>query len=133
VHAIVRLGIAENVPPQGISVHDLAMKLNISASLTRRLLAHGATHHIYYEASPDVFVHTAASRVLAENEGMRKWILIGAEELIPATLKVRLHPVFPWRTAIVANFVYKDRRGIGQFLQQRGARTQRRWNLWMRR
>jgi hypothetical protein len=93
LHSIVRLGIAENVPPQGISVQDLAMKLNTSASLTRRLLAHEATHHIYYEASPDVFMHTATSRVLAENEGMRKWILISAEELILATLEVRLHPV----------------------------------------
>ncbi|KAL9608656.1 MAG: hypothetical protein Q9167_006523 [Letrouitia subvulpina] len=87
VHSIVRLGIAENFPPQGTTVQALATKLKIRESLTRRLLAHCATHHIYYQQSPDFFVHTAASRMLAENDGMRKWILIGAEELIPATLK----------------------------------------------
>ena len=89
VHSVVRLGIAENFPPRGTKVQDLANKLNLRESLIRRLLAHCATHHIYYQASPDFFVHTAASKVLTENEGMRKWILIGAEELIPATLKVR--------------------------------------------
>ena len=55
----------------------------------RRLLAHSATYHIYYEAYPDFFVHTAASRLLAENDGMRKWFLLGTGELLPATLKVR--------------------------------------------
>ena len=88
MHSIVRLGIAENFPPQGTTVQDLANKLNLRESLLRRLLTHCATHHVYYQASPDFFVHTAASKVLAENDGMRKWILIGAEELIPATLKV---------------------------------------------
>ena len=86
--SIVRLGIAENFPSHGTTVKDLAGQLSIGESLLRRLLAHCATHHIYHQSESDCFVHTAASRVLAENEGMRKWILIGAEELIPATLKV---------------------------------------------
>lgn len=88
MHSIVRLGIAENFPPEGSTVDDLASKLGLKDSLIRRLLAHCATHHIYYQSSRDFYVHTAASRVLAEDAGMRKWILIGAEELIPATLKV---------------------------------------------
>lgn len=88
MHPIVRLGIAENIPPEGTTVQDLADKLNLRESLVRRLLAHCATHHIYYQASPDFFVHTAASRVLAQNDGMRKWVLIAAEELLSATLKV---------------------------------------------
>ena len=88
MHSIVRLGIAESFPSEGTTVSNLANKLNLRESLVRRLLAHCATHHVYYQASPDFFVHTAASKVLAENDGMRKWVLIGAEELIPATLKV---------------------------------------------
>ena len=88
MHSIVRLGIAENFPPQGTTVQDLANKLSLRDSLVRRLIAHCATHHVYYQALDDFFVHTAASKVLAENEGMRKWVLIGAEELIPATLRV---------------------------------------------
>ncbi|KAI4220773.1 MAG: hypothetical protein LQ349_008004, partial [Xanthoria aureola] len=87
VHCVVRLGIAEAFPSQGTTVQDLAGRLNLREGLVSRLLAHCATHHIYYQAAQDFFVHTAASRVLKENEGMRKWILIGAEELIPATLK----------------------------------------------
>lgn len=88
VHSIVRLGIAENFPSEGTTVQAIAKKLNLRESLVRRLLAHCATHHIYFQTSPDSFMHTAASKVLADNDGMRKWILIGAEELIPATLKV---------------------------------------------
>lgn len=76
------------LPPQGSSVQELAHKLGLGKNLLRRLLAHAATHHIYRQASPEFYVHTAASRVLAEDEGMRKWVLIGSEELIPATLKV---------------------------------------------
>ncbi|KAL8920036.1 MAG: hypothetical protein Q9208_006491 [Pyrenodesmia sp. 3 TL-2023] len=73
--------------PQRSSVQELAHKLGLGKDLLRRLLAHAATHHIYRQASPDFYVHTAASRVLAEDEGMRNWVLIGSEELIPATLK----------------------------------------------
>lgn len=90
MHSIVHLGIAENFPAQGTTVQALAKKLSLREGLMRRLLAHCATHHVYYQASLDFFVHTAASKVLAENDGMRKWVLIGAEELIPATLKVRV-------------------------------------------
>ncbi|KAL8840146.1 MAG: hypothetical protein Q9176_003994 [Flavoplaca citrina] len=87
VHSVVRLGIAETFPSQGSTVQDLASRLDLRDGLVRRLLAHCATHHIYYQTEHDFFVHTAASTVLKENEGMRNWILIGAEELIPATLK----------------------------------------------
>ena len=91
MHSVVRLGIAETFPSQGSTVQDLASRLNLQEGLVRRLLAHCATHHIYYQTEHDFFVHTAASTVLKENEGMRKWILIGAEELIPATLKVSVY------------------------------------------
>lgn len=95
VHSIIRLGIAEAFPAQGTTVHDLAQKTSLRESLVRRLLAHCATHHVYKQTTNDFYVHTAASRILAENGGMRQWVLIGAEELIPATLKVRnAHPWF---------------------------------------
>ena len=89
VHSIVRLGIAENFPLHGPTVREISKLLTLRESLVRRLLAHCATHHIFYEETNDFFVHTAASRLLAESKGMREWILIGAEELIPATLQVR--------------------------------------------
>ncbi|RAH70083.1 uncharacterized protein BO66DRAFT_438444 [Aspergillus aculeatinus CBS 121060] len=87
-HAIVRLGIAESFPPEGTTVTALAQKLRLREDLVRRLLAHSATYHVYYESEPDRFVHTAASRLLAENPGMRDWIRLGCEELLPATMQI---------------------------------------------
>ncbi|KAL8836163.1 MAG: hypothetical protein Q9170_003016 [Blastenia crenularia] len=135
VHSIVRLGVAENFPSQGGSVQDLAQKLGLGESLLRRLLAHAATHHIYRQASPGFYVHTAASRVLAEDEGMRKWILIGSEELIPATLKVFLFLTlaqhFPRENERETekcqrqNLPSVDSRRLSQIFKLRRTRTQR--------
>ncbi|GAM41030.1 O-methyltransferase [Talaromyces pinophilus] len=88
VHPIIRLGIAENFPAEGTSVQNLASKLQLSENLVRRLLSHSATYHIYHESSPDYFVHTAASRTLSENNGMRQWILIGREETLAGTCQM---------------------------------------------
>ncbi|KAL4886384.1 S-adenosyl-L-methionine-dependent methyltransferase [Aspergillus karnatakaensis] len=87
VHPIIRLGIAEHFPEKGTTVKDLAVQLGLREALVRRLLTHSATYHVYYETKPDFFVHTAASRVLAENDGLRAWFLVGAEELLPASHK----------------------------------------------
>ena len=89
MHSIIRLGIAEAFPAQGITVHDLAQGLNLHESHVRRLLAHCATYYVYKQTRNDFYEHTAASKELAKSSGLRQWILIGAEELIPATLKVR--------------------------------------------
>ncbi|KAH8694169.1 O-methyltransferase-domain-containing protein [Talaromyces proteolyticus] len=87
VHPIIRLGIAENFPPEGTTVQDLASKLHLPESLVGRLLSHSATYHIYHESSPGYFVHTAASRALSENDGMRQYHMVGLEETLPATCK----------------------------------------------
>ncbi|KAL3471617.1 S-adenosyl-L-methionine-dependent methyltransferase [Aspergillus californicus] len=88
VHPIVRLGIAENFPEKGATVSELAESLKLRENVVRRLLAHSATHHIFYEAKPDFYVHTAASRLLCQNQGIRDWVCVGAEEVIPGTLKI---------------------------------------------
>ncbi|KAL4879071.1 O-methyltransferase-domain-containing protein [Aspergillus karnatakaensis] len=88
VNPIVRLVIAENFPENGTTVSDLAQALNLNETLVRRLLAHAATHHIFYESKPDFFIHTAASRVLSENKGMRDWVRVGAEEVFPGAFKI---------------------------------------------
>lgn len=51
-------------------------------------MAHAATYHVFFQSERDYFVHTASSRLLAENEGMRNWILMGVGETMPATFKV---------------------------------------------
>ncbi|KAJ5084748.1 S-adenosyl-L-methionine-dependent methyltransferase [Penicillium alfredii] len=86
--ALVRVGVFENFPNEGCSVQDLARKLNLSDNVVRRLLSHAATYRVFFQARPDFFVHTASSRVLSENEGMRNWILIGLGETMPGTFRI---------------------------------------------
>jgi hypothetical protein len=82
------------VPKEGISVQDLAKKLNLDVNIVRRIMTHAATYHIFYQPELDYFVHTASSRILTEGEGMRNWCLMGIGETMPATFKVRLlHPI----------------------------------------
>ncbi|KAL4930345.1 S-adenosyl-L-methionine-dependent methyltransferase [Aspergillus undulatus] len=88
VHPLVRLGIAENFPDQGSSVSGLARSLHLREDVVRRLLKHSAAHHIFYEAEPDFYIHTAASRHLSQNKGMRDWVFVGAEEVLPGLLKI---------------------------------------------
>ena len=52
-------------------------------------MAHAATYHIFFQSDRDYFVHTASSRLLAENEGMRNWLLMGLEEVLPAAYRVK--------------------------------------------
>lgn len=96
VHPIIALGIAENFPSEGTTVQDLANKLHLSEDIVGRLLSHSATYHIYYESSPGYFVHTAASRALSDNGGMRQYYMVGCEETLPATLKVKLKFLIPY-------------------------------------
>ncbi|KAL4936915.1 hypothetical protein BDV06DRAFT_216292 [Aspergillus oleicola] len=87
VHPLIRLRIPANFPENGTFVSELAAALQLDEGLVRRLLAHSATYHVFYEAEPDFFVHTAASRLLATDEGLCDWILIGMEEMLPGTFK----------------------------------------------
>ncbi|KAL4792204.1 S-adenosyl-L-methionine-dependent methyltransferase [Aspergillus venezuelensis] len=85
---IVRLGIADNFPEQGTNVAELAKSVNLRDSVVRRLLKHSSTYHVFYEAEPDFYIHTAASRHLCQNQGMRDWICVGGNEVLPGTLKI---------------------------------------------
>ncbi|KAL4864601.1 hypothetical protein BDV12DRAFT_188772 [Aspergillus spectabilis] len=88
VYPLIRLGIASDVSDTGSSVPDLAKNLGLDESLVRRLLAHSATYHVYYEAEPDFFIHTAASRLLAMDGSLREWIAMGMEETLLGALKI---------------------------------------------
>lgn len=86
--ALVRLGVFENFPSEGISVQDLALRVSLNENFLRRLLSHAATYHIFFQSRPDFFIHTAGSRVIAENEGMRTWLFIGLGETMPGCFRV---------------------------------------------
>ncbi|CAL5868711.1 uncharacterized protein PFLUO_LOCUS2938 [Penicillium psychrofluorescens] len=86
--ALVRLGIFEKFPSEGSTIKDLAQQLNLNENLVRRLMSHAATYHVFFQEKLDFFVHTAGSRILTENEGMRSWMLVGLGETIPGALKI---------------------------------------------
>ncbi|KAJ5106406.1 hypothetical protein N7456_003081 [Penicillium angulare] len=88
VHSIARLRIADHVPKEGIDITDLAKKLNLDQNIVRRLMAHAATYHVFFQPERDYFVHTASSRLLAENDGMRSWLLTGIEESLAASMRI---------------------------------------------
>lgn len=87
IQALIRLGVFEYFPSEGTTVQDLARNVNLDENLVRRLISHAATYHVFFQAKHDFFIHTAASRVLSENAGMRAWMLIGLEEIMPGTFK----------------------------------------------
>ncbi|KAJ5849885.1 hypothetical protein N7455_009741 [Penicillium solitum] len=82
--ALVRLKIFGNFPSEGTTIKDLAERVNRNENIVHRLMSHAATYHI----KPDFFIHTAGSRVLTENEGMRSWMLVGLGETMPGALKI---------------------------------------------
>lgn len=87
----MRLKIFENFPSEGTTIKDLAQRVNRNENIVRRLMSHAATYHVFFQEKPDFFIHTAGSRVLTENEGMRSWMLVGLGETMPGALKVCKH------------------------------------------
>ncbi|KAJ6129319.1 S-adenosyl-L-methionine-dependent methyltransferase, partial [Penicillium capsulatum] len=85
---LMQLGVFDNFPNEGISVPDLAQRIGLNEDLLRRLLSNIATYHIFFQSEPDFFVHTAGSRIICENEGMRSWMLLGMSEVMPSCLKI---------------------------------------------
>ncbi|CAG8898682.1 unnamed protein product [Penicillium egyptiacum] len=87
VLALIRLKIFENFPSEGTTIKDLAQRVNRNENFVRRLMSHAATYHVFFQEEPDFFIHTAGSRILTENEGMRSWMLVGLGETMPGALK----------------------------------------------
>ncbi|KAJ5780072.1 hypothetical protein N7457_005232 [Penicillium paradoxum] len=86
--ALIRLKVFENFPSEGATIKDLAHRVNRSENIVRRLVSHAATYHVFFQDKPDFFIHTAGSRILTENEGMRSWMLVGLGETMPGALKI---------------------------------------------
>ncbi|KAF7529712.1 hypothetical protein PCG10_006042 [Penicillium crustosum] len=86
--ALVRLKIFENFPSEGTTIKDLAERVNRNENTVRPLMSHAATYHVFFQEKPDFFIHTAGSRILTKNEGMRSWMLVGLGETTPGALKI---------------------------------------------
>lgn len=82
MQAISRFKIASSFP-----VHSKATFAQISEACglnepdVRRLLRHAMTKHIFREPRKGVVVHTAASRLLAEDEQILDWVGASTDEL----------------------------------------------------
>jgi len=75
---------------------EIASKVGLDEVNLRRFLRHAMTNRIFHEPSPGVVGHTAASRVLAEDQAMDSWVGFCVEDMWPAasqTLKaIELNP-----------------------------------------
>ncbi|KXX74556.1 6-hydroxytryprostatin B O-methyltransferase, partial [Madurella mycetomatis] len=82
-------GIAKLVPPGStITLGELQTKTTLDPINLARLLRLAMTNGIFREPSPGVIAHTAASRVLAEDENMRAWVGFNGEDIFRASAHV---------------------------------------------
>lgn len=87
--AIHRLNVVKHVPLNGqVRVDALAETVGVPASDLKTVLRLAMTDYVFYEPSPGLVAHTAASKLLRENPLISAWIDIGVEEMFPASTKV---------------------------------------------
>jgi len=92
--AIHHFNIASHVPKEGsISFYDLADKCGILEHDLRRVIRYTAIHHRVFCEPKDGFVaHTAASKILADNEKIQNLMGLTFAECWPAHSRVSRAP-----------------------------------------
>ncbi|OTB03947.1 hypothetical protein M426DRAFT_73684 [Hypoxylon sp. CI-4A] len=86
---INHFGIAGLVPLNGsISLSQLQTKTSLDPVNLTRLLRHAMTNHLFQEVKPGVIAHTAASKLLVEDEELRAWVGFNAEDVYPGSAHV---------------------------------------------
>ncbi|KAK5991011.1 Chlorophenol O-methyltransferase [Cladobotryum mycophilum] len=90
-------GIAKLVPVETpIALAELQTKTTLDPVNLARVLRHAMTNRIFQEPSPGFIAHTAASRLLAEDQTAQDWVGFNCEEVFPASGHVlqalREHP-----------------------------------------
>lgn len=67
----------------------------------RRFMRHAMTNRIFREVNPDVVAHTAASRVLAEDDAMGDWVGFTTDDIFPVSETPRaVNTVIPLETSL---------------------------------
>lgn len=79
---------------QEISYGALAESCSLSEPVTRQVLRQAMLNHVFTEPRKGVVAHTAASRVLAEDEVTRDFVGVAVEDLWKAATRVET-PSFP--------------------------------------
>lgn len=71
-----------------ITLDQLQKKTPLNPTNLARMLRLAMANGIFREPSPGVIAHTAASRVLAEDEDMQAWVAVNGECVFPAAAHV---------------------------------------------
>ncbi|KAF2792942.1 O-methyltransferase [Melanomma pulvis-pyrius CBS 109.77] len=86
---ILRFKIHKLVKPgETMTFEEIALKCNLDALDTRRLLRMGMAEHIFQEPQPGVVAHTAASQALADDVLLASWLDMVVQELWPCYSKL---------------------------------------------
>lgn len=65
------------------------MKTTLDPVNLARALRHAMTNQIFCEPKPGVIAHTAASRLLAEDDALQDWVGFNSDDIFPAAANVR--------------------------------------------
>ncbi|KAF6825300.1 o-methyltransferase [Colletotrichum plurivorum] len=104
-------GLAKLVPLDGsITLAELQTKTSLDAVNLARVLRHAMTNRIFREPSHGVIAHTAASRLLAEDQSLQDWVGYNLEDNFPASAHVlqaiKAHPEATSLTRTGFNFAF---------------------------
>lgn len=70
------------------SFEAISEKTGLNVLDLKRLLRMAMTNHIFQEPRKGVVAHTAASRLLAEDQELQDYVGVRTEEIFPASSKV---------------------------------------------
>ncbi|KAK4230953.1 hypothetical protein QBC38DRAFT_467405 [Podospora fimiseda] len=89
LQAVNHYGIAKLFPADStITFTELQSKTTLDPTNLARLVRVAMTNGIFREPSPGVLAHTAASRVLAEDEDLQAWVGFNGEDIFPSAAHV---------------------------------------------
>jgi hypothetical protein len=80
IHALAKLVPVDST----ITLAQLQTKTSLDPINLARVLRMAMTNGIFREPTPGVIAHTAASRVLAEDEDLQAWVGFNGEDILPA-------------------------------------------------
>ena len=82
MQAIVRFGIATSFPVrEEVAYSTISNACGLDEPVLRRILRHAMTKHIFREPRTGFVIHTAASRLLAEDAQLRDWVSASTSEM----------------------------------------------------
>ncbi|KAI0116558.1 hypothetical protein GGR51DRAFT_555583 [Nemania sp. FL0031] len=82
MQAILRYGLADSFPIDETTTYALlAYQSGLSEKHVRKILRLAMTHHIFYEPVPGLVAHTAASRLLVQDEALVDWLRFSVDAL----------------------------------------------------